>query len=51
MVLKVLRFGKGASNFRSVMKGRVKKMERSLAKGILNDIKKRSRAYPMIFKK
>nr|BAR32858.1 hypothetical protein [uncultured Mediterranean phage uvMED] len=48
---KVLRFGRGASNFKSVMKGRARKMERALAKGILNDIKKRTRAYPMIFKK
>ena len=48
---KVLRFGKGASNFRNVMKGRVKKIERALAKGILNDVKKRTRAYPMVFKK
>ena len=46
---KAIRFGKGATNFRSVMKGRVRKIERALAKGILKDIKKRTRAYPLIF--
>ena len=46
---KALRFGRGATNFKSVMKGRVRKIERALGKGILQDIKKRSRAYPLIF--
>ena len=46
---KALRFGRGATNFKSVMKGRVRKIERALGKGILQDIKKRSRAYPFVF--
>lgn len=46
---KMITFGGGARNFRSVMKGRVRKFEQALAKGVLQDIKKRTRAYPLIF--
>jgi len=48
---KILSFGKGPSNFKSVMKGRVRKFENALAKGVLKDIKKRTRQYPLIFGK
>ena len=46
---RAISFGGGAKNFKSVMKGRVRKFEQALAKGVLADIKKRTRAYPLIF--
>lgn len=46
---KVLSFCGGAKNFRNVMKGRVRKFEQALGKGVLKDVKKRTRAYPLIF--
>ena len=46
---KILSFGNGPKNFKSVMKGRVRKFERALAKGVLQDIKKRTRQYPLVF--
>lgn len=46
---KVISYAGGAKNFKSVMKGRVRKFEQALAKGVLQDIKKRTRAYPLIF--
>lgn len=48
---KILSFGNGAKNFKNVMKGRVRKFEKALGKGVMNDIKKRTRAYPLIFNK
>ena len=47
---KVLSYGNGAKNFRNVMKGRVRKFEKALAKGVMQDVKKRTRAYPLLFK-
>ena len=46
---KILTFGNGAKNFKNVMKGRVRKFEKALGKGVMDDIKKRTRAYPLIF--
>ena len=46
---KILRFGGASKTFKSVLKSRVKKFERALGKGVLQDIKKRSKQYPLIF--
>ena len=46
---KVISYAGGAKTFKSVMRSRVKKFERALAKGVLQDIKKRTRQYPLIF--
>lgn len=46
---KVISHAGGARVFKSVMKSRVKKFERALGKGVLQDIKKRTKQYPLIF--
>tara|TARA_B100002019_G_scaffold291673_1_gene312530 strand:- start:2865 stop:3569 length:705 start_codon:yes stop_codon:yes gene_type:complete len=45
----VVSFGGGAKNLKNIMRGRVRKFEKALEKGILQDVKKRTRAYPLIF--
>ena len=46
---KVISYGNGAKNFKSVMRSRVKKFETALAKGVMKDIKKRTKQYPLVF--
>lgn len=48
---KMLTFGKMPQAYRSVLKARVRKFEKALGKGVMSDIKKRTRAYPLLFKK
>lgn len=42
-------FGKSASSLKSVMRARAKKYFKAIEKGTLDSIKKRTRAYPLIF--
>lgn len=46
---KVISFAGGAKTFKSVMRSRVKKFEKALGKGVMQDIKKRTKQYPLIF--
>ena len=48
---RMVSFGGGARNVKSIMRGRVRKFEKALEKGVLEDVKKRTRAYPLIFGK
>lgn len=43
-------FGKSARSLKSVMRARAKKYFKAVEKGTLENIKKRTRAYPLIFK-
>jgi hypothetical protein len=44
-----IRFGGSARSLKSVMKARLKKFQKAIEKGTFREIKKRTRAYPLIF--
>jgi uncharacterized ubiquitin-like protein YukD len=46
---KSIRFGGSARSLKSVMKARLKKFQTAIKKGTFKEIKKRTRAYPLIF--
>lgn len=48
---KSIRFGGSGKSLKSVMKGRLRKFKTAIEKGTFKEIKKRTRAYPLIFKK